>query len=373
MGKRKSAMENLVICNRVYMKSIYQNKRVFITGHTGFKGSWLLALLNNLEAEVAGYALEPPTNPNLYSVSGGKKLCKSTIGDIRDTYKLHKTITDFQPDFVFHLAAQSIVRVSYEIPAETFDVNSLGVANVLDGIRLLDKPCVGVMITTDKVYQNNESGQPFKETDRLGGYDPYSASKSCAELVIESYRKSFFNPENYTKHHKSIASARSGNVIGGGDWAVDRLIPDIVRALSENKSIQIRNPQAVRPWQHVLDPLHGYLTLGAHMVNEPGKYEEAFNFGPIQHDKLTVKEMAELALKIWGGGNIEFPALENQPREASILLLDISKTEEKLQWTPKWNAGKALEYSLNWYKEYSTNKKMNDVMFNQINTYFNER
>ena len=358
--------------NSIYiqkMGSSFKNKRVFVTGHTGFKGSWLLALLNYLEAEVTGYALEPQTSPNLFSVIGGEKLCKSIIGDIRDTQKMYKEIVDFQPDYVFHLAAQPIVRVSYEIPAKTFEINALGVANVLDGIRLLEKPCVGVMVTTDKVYQNNETGQFYKETDRLGGYDPYSASKACAELVIDSYRKSFFNPEQFTAHKKAIASARSGNVIGGGDWAVDRLIPDIVRALSEKKTIQIRNPESVRPWQHVLDPLWGYLTLGALMMSEPGKYVEAFNFGPNQQDKLTVKEMAEWALTIWGEGNIAFPLLENQPYEAGLLSLDISKAKEKLHWKPKWNAKQALDYTLSWYRDYYNKQDMLAKTFLQIDNY----
>ena len=352
------------------MLSIYKNKRVFVTGHTGFKGSWLLRLLNYLEAEVVGYALEPNTTPALFSVINGEKLCKSIIGDIRDAQKLHKAIVDFQPDFVFHLAAQPIVRTSYQIPAETFEVNAIGTANVLDGIRLLEKPCVGVMITTDKVYQNNETGQAYKETDRLGGYDPYSASKACAELVIDSYRKSFFNPEQYAKHNKAIASVRAGNVIGGGDWAADRLIPDIVRALSENKTIQIRNPHAIRPWQHVLEPLSGYLTLGSLMSQKSPEYAEEYNFGPTPHDELTVKEMTELALKIWGSGNIEFPVLENQPHEAGLLSLDISKAAEKLGWKPKWNARQALEHTLNWYKKYYNDKDVSALMYEQMNFYF---
>jgi CDP-glucose 4,6-dehydratase len=351
------------------MKSIYKNKRVFVTGHTGFKGSWLLKLLNYFDTEMAGYALEPNTNPNLFSVIKGEKLCKSVIGDIRDVQKLHKAMADFQPDFVFHLAAQPIVRTSYQIPAETFDVNVIGTANVLDGIRLLEKPCVGVMITTDKVYQNNETGQAYKEDDRLGGYDPYSASKACAELLIDSYRKSFFHPENYAKHQKSIASARAGNVIGGGDWAADRLVPDIVRSLSENKTIQIRNPQAVRPWQHVLEPLGGYLRLGGLMAEDPVKYADAFNFGPHSEDVLTVKEMAELALKIWGGGKIEFPVLENQPHEAGLLSLDISKVAEKLQWKPKWNAKQALTHTLEWYKRYYKGEEINTIIHSQIGSY----
>jgi CDP-glucose 4,6-dehydratase len=363
-------MENLVMSHIFKMLSTYKGKRVFITGHTGFKGSWLLKVLNCLDAEVVGYALDPNTNPNLFSIINGKKLCKSIIGDIRDIRKLHKTIIDFQPDFVFHLAAQPLVRISYQIPAETFDVNAIGTANVLDGIRFLEKPCIGIMVTTDKVYQNNETGQAYKEDERLGGYDPYSASKACAELVIDSYRKSFFNPKQYVKHQKSIASVRAGNVIGGGDWATDRLVPDIVRSLSDNKTVQIRNPKAVRPWQHILEPLSGYLTLGIFISQNPVEYAGAFNFGPYAEDVLTVQEMASLAIKIWGNGNIEFPILENQPHEASLLCLDISKATEKLKWKPKWNAQQALEYTLNWYKAYYYNENIDKLMYEQINNYF---
>ena len=355
------------------MKAFYQNKKVFITGHTGFKGSWLTALLYNLGAEITGYALSPKTQPNLFEVIEGNSLCKSIIGDIRDVVYLHSQMKKCQPDIVFHLAAQPIVRTSYEIPAETFEINSIGTANVLDGIRLLDNPCVAVMITTDKVYENNETGQAYKETDRLGGYDPYSASKACAELVIDSYRKSFFSPKNYERHQKSIASARAGNVIGGGDWASDRLLPDIIRALAQNDSIQIRNPHAVRPWQHVLEPLFGYLLLAMKMHNNPLHYANAYNFGPNPQDVLSVKEMTEMAVNIWGSGNIIFPELLNQPHEASLLSLDINKAKEVLNWEPKLNAKSALELTLQWYKNYYENKTyMFDFTLNQINTYFKE-
>ena len=353
---------------------IYKNKRVFITGHTGFKGSWLLCLLNHLGAEVMGYALAPNTTPSLYTAIDGDNLCKSIIGDIRNVELLHKQILDFQPDFVFHLAAQPLVRESYSIPAETFDVNAIGTANVLDGIRKLEKPCIGVMITTDKVYQNNETGQAYKEDDRLGGYDPYSASKACAELVIDSYRNSFFNPKDYAKHQKSIASARAGNVIGGGDWAADRLIPDIVRALSENKSIQIRNPKAVRPWQHVLEPLTGYLTLGKMMFENPVQFATSFNFGPFSDDVLTVEEMTKLAIDIWGKGEITFPDLKNQPHEAGLLSLDIQKADAELSWKPKLNARKALEYTLDWYKAYYENTiETISLTKQQIAKYLNQK
>ncbi len=354
------------------IKEFYRNKKVFVSGHTGFKGSWLTAILHSFGADVKGYALAPETNPSLFKVLNGHALCQSVMGDIRDVVFLHQQIKQFAPDIVFHLAAQPIVRTSYEIPAETFEVNAIGTANVLDGIRLMEKPCIAVMITTDKVYENHETGQAYKESDRLGGYDPYSASKACAELVIDSYRKSFFNPNTMEKHHVSLASARAGNVIGGGDWAKDRLIPDIVRALAKNENIQIRNPQAVRPWQHVLEPLWGYLTLAMKMSQDPVLYADAFNFGPYPNDVLTVKEMSELAIQVWGNGKIDFPVLDNQPHEAGLLSLDIEKADRALQWTPKLNAKKALEFTLAWYKSYyDKTADMLEFIKRQLNEYQN--
>lgn len=352
------------------MKEFYKGKKIFITGHTGFKGSWLTVILHSFGAEIMGYALAPDTKPAIFNIIKGDTLCKSVINDVRDAVYLQNQIKQFQPDIVFHLAAQPIVRTSYEIPAETFEVNAIGTANVLDGIRQLTKPCIAVMITTDKVYENRENGQAYQESDRLGGYDPYSASKACAELVIDSYRKSFFNPNEYNKHHTSLASARAGNVIGGGDWAKDRLIPDIVRALAKKESIQIRNPKAVRPWQHVLEPLWGYLTLAMKMSQNPGLYADAFNFGPCASDVLTVREMTELAVNIWGNGEITFPKLNNQPHEAGLLSLDIRKAKNVLQWKPKLNAEKALEFTLEWYKSfYNNNCDMLNFTKKQIDTY----
>jgi CDP-glucose 4,6-dehydratase len=348
-------MENLV---NMFDKlnTIYGGKKVFLTGHTGFKGSWLLKIFSMLGAEVKGYALAPENDFDLYHLLNGDKLCNSVIADLRDRQTLSDAITDFEPDFIFHLAAQPLVRLSYDIPVDTFEINAIGTANVLEGMRKLTKPCYTVMITTDKVYHNNEWAYPYRENDRLGGYDPYSASKACTELVIDSYRNSFFNTGKYSSHQKAIAVGRAGNVIGGGDWAKDRLIPDIIRALSKNESIEIRNPNAVRPWQHVLEPLVGYLLLGAKLFNEPEKYSTAFNFGPHFNDALPVTEMVNLAIKYWGNGSYFVNQNPNQPHEAGLLKLDISKALVEIGWQPKFNASSALNYTVTWYNSYFTNK-----------------
>ena len=282
-------MENMV--NFQQLENTYKGKKIFLTGHTGFKGAWLLKTLSLLGAEIKGYALEPQTSNDLFYLLEGEKICDNVIADLRDKKKLESEIVAFQPDFVFHLAAQPLVRLSYQIPAETFEVNVLGTANVLDGVSLLQKKCSVILITTDKVYHNNEWEYPYRENDRLGGYDPYSASKACAELLIDSYRNSFFNSKEYDNHLKGVAVARAGNVIGGGDWSKDRLIPDIVRSLMANNPVVIRNPNAVRPWQHVLEPVIGYLSLGMHLEKSPIGFAKAYNFGPEAEDALSVEEM----------------------------------------------------------------------------------
>lgn len=352
--------------NYSHLEKYYKGKKVFLTGHTGFKGSWMLFWLNMLGADVKGYALAPEWEVNLFDSMNGDELCESVISDIRDKEKLEKEILDFQPDFIFHLAAQPLVRLSYETPTETFDVNAIGTANVLNAVRFLNKACIVICITTDKVYENNEVHYHYKEDDRLGGYDPYSASKACAELIINSYRNSFFNLKNYAEHKKSVASTRAGNVIGGGDWAKDRIVPDIVRALNENKPITIRNPNAVRPWQHVLEPVGGYLHLGAKMSDDPVKYSEAWNFGPNKEDDLTVEELVNIALKSWGKGEYEKPELKNQPHEAGLLMLDISKAKKELDWEPKMNASESIKLTLDWYKSFLEKNNASDLLKSQI-------
>ncbi|MCX2481797.1 CDP-glucose 4,6-dehydratase [Pedobacter sp. MC2016-15] len=345
-------MENLV-----ELKNIYKDKKVFLTGHTGFKGSWMLQLLAVLGAEVKGFALETKTTNDLYNLLEGDKLCKSIIGDIRDRNLLIKEILDFEPDFIFHLAAQPLVRLSYEIPAETFEVNAIGTANVLDAVRQLNKKCHTVLITTDKVYHNNEWIYPYRENDRLGGYDPYSASKACTELIIDSYRNSFFNLNEMTDHKKSIAVGRAGNVIGGGDWSEDRLIPDIAKGLIANSPVSIRNPSSVRPWQHVLEPVSAYLVLGACLSKDPVKFSQAYNFGPNEGDSLSVEQMVNLAIKYWGSGDFDFVRNIQQPHEAGLLKLDISKAISELKWSPKLNAGSAVELTMKWYQQFHMNRK----------------
>jgi CDP-glucose 4,6-dehydratase len=355
-----------------YLTSIYSGKKVFLTGHTGFKGSWLLAWLHFLGAEVMGYALNSENENSLYNCIEGDTICKSTIADIRSEETLKNEILKFEPDFIFHLAAQALVRLSYNIPLETFGVNIIGTANVLDAVKFLNKPCAVIIVTTDKVYENKEWIYPYRESDNLGGYDPYSASKACTELVVNSYRNSFFNISNYTKHQKAIVSARAGNVIGGGDWSQDRIIPDIIRALSLKEKIYVRNPMSIRPWQHVLEPLCGYLLLGTKLIENPIKYSGAYNFGPHAEDTLLVEDLVKKVISLWGEGDYYTPDSHttDQPHEAGILKLDISKSIQELNWLPKLTSSKAISWTIEWYKKVGkiSQKKF---IFEQISNYSN--
>jgi CDP-glucose 4,6-dehydratase len=358
--------------NYKHLKKYYEGKKVFLTGHTGFKGTWMLFWLRLLGAEVKGYALDPINSYDLYHNIKGDELCDSIIADVRDGKKIQEEIVNFQPDFIFHLAAQPLVRLSYEIPSETFAVNAIGTANLLDGVRLLEKACTVVLITTDKVYENLEWHYPYRENDRLGGYDPYSASKACAELVISSYRNSFFNKSVYDTHQKSIASARAGNVIGGGDWAKDRIIPDIVKALSKDEKVQVRNPFAVRPWQHVLEPLGGYLHLGAKMTENPVKYAESWNFGPFSEDTFTVEQLVQESIAIWGKGSYDKPDSQGEPHEAKLLKLDINKSQNELSWQPKYNSQIAIQKTIDWYRRAVEEKESEaDLLKRDIEEYIN--
>ena len=341
-------MESVVNDNAL---AYYKNKKVFITGHTGFKGSWLISWLHLLGATIKGYALNPEAGESLFKHLQSKIDFEHVIGDIRDAKKMEAEIVNFQPDFIFHLAAQALVRRSYEIPAETFDINTVGTANVLQAVKQLSAKCTVIIITTDKVYQNKEVNYHYKETDQLGGYDAYSASKAAAELVVDAFRSSFFNPENYSAHQKAVASVRAGNVIGGGDWNKDRIIPDIVRSLASAQPVAVRNPHAVRPWQHVLEPLKGYLQLGILLDKNAHQFSGAYNFGPLADDHLPVKKLVDTALDCWGSGTWLDNSATLQPHEAGLLQLDITKAGKELNWFPKLNSKKAIEWTIDWYKQ----------------------
>jgi len=297
-----------------------------------------------------GYSMAPKHSFDLYPSMNGDALCTSIIADIRDRKKLEEAIVEHQPDFLFHFAAQALVIDSYDDPIGTYETNVMGTVNVLNALRQLGKPCYSVLVTTDKVYHNNESGEAYPEDAKLGGYDPYSSSKACAEIAINSLRSSFLHPNNYAKHQQAIASVRSGNVIGGGDWSANRLVPDIARSLSKDEAVVIRNPNSTRPWQHVLDPLNGYLYLAAKLVEDPVRFSDAFNFGPEVEDERTVEELAQLAIEVWGKGSYEVPTNLNQPHEAGKLNLSIEKAKSILGWKPGFTSAEAVCWTMEWYK-----------------------
>ena len=324
----------------------FSGKKILITGHTGFKGSWLTLWLVNLGAEVIGYSLEPPTKPNLFEILRLEKEITHIIGDVRDGEKLKNVFKKYKPEIVFHLAAQPLVRVSYKEPKLTYETNVMGTLNLLEAVRQTESVKVVIIVTTDKCYENKEWFYGYREVDPLGGYDPYSSSKACVEILVNSYRNSFQLP---------VATVRAGNVIGGGDWQVDRLIPDCVKALSKGETIKIRNPDAIRPWQHVFEPLYGYLLLAGKMWKEPEKFCEAWNFGPYEKDTATVREVVEKVIRLWGEGSYE--VIEDRSfHEAGLLRLDISKAMLKLGWRPKWDLDKALERTVKWYKRFYEGK-----------------
>ncbi|MFA6617715.1 MAG: CDP-glucose 4,6-dehydratase [Candidatus Neomarinimicrobiota bacterium] len=352
------------------LKKYYKGKKVYLTGHTGFKGSWMLVVLDYLGANVKGYALKAPRRNDLFYAIDGEVLCDSQIDDIRDRKTLSDSIKDFQPDIIFHFAAQALVRESYSIPVETFDINVMGSVHVLDAMLQLEKPCSAVMITTDKVYENMEWDFHYKENDRLGGFDPYSSSKAGCEIAISSYQKAFFNLENYSEHQKALSSARGGNVIGGGDWSDDRIIPDLVRALSSDKPLDVRNPKSIRPWQHVLELLYGYLLLAMRLQQDAKKYQGAYNFGPEKGDEMTVEELVRTAIKVWGSGHFDHkPDLSNL-HEAGILRLDIDKAKSLLKWIPKWTSAETVEKTMSWYKDFCDGESALELCRKQIREYF---
>lgn len=335
----------------------YHGKKVLITGHTGFKGSWLTLWLGNLGAEVIGYSLPPETTPSHFDLIPPNGV--SIMGDIRDRKKLQKVIADHRPEVVFHLAAQPLVRRSYLEPAETFETNVMGTVNILDACRQNESVKAVLVITSDKCYENREWVWGYRENDPMGGYDPYSASKGAAELVTAAYRRSFFNNENYGKTHETlVATCRAGNVIGGGDWSEDRLIPDIVRAIQKGETLQIRSPEATRPWQHVLDALSGYLLLGQKLLEGNTTYADAWNFGPSDTDTLRVRELCARFEALWPTARFEWAEEPSTLHEASTLKLDCSKAHTLLQWHGKWSADQTIEKTVEWYRHYIENKEI---------------
>ena len=345
---------------------IYKNKKVFLTGHTGFKGSWLAIWLTQLGAKVCGYSLEPNTNPSMFEeLNISDKIEKSVISDILDVEKLEKTMREFEPDIVFHLAAQPLVRLSYSEPVITYQTNVIGTLNILEAARKIPSVKAFVNVTTDKCYENKEVKRGYTEDDPMGGYDMYSSSKGCVEIMSSSYRRSFLQEENTY----AMATARAGNVIGGGDWALDRLIPDCIRGINKGIDIEIRNPIAVRPWQHVLEPLSGYLLLGEKLLTEGKKYADGFNFGPDEESVLTVAEVAKKLTELYGRGRVVVG--EKSPlHEAGLLMLNIEKAKKVLGWTPSYSAHQALEKTVEWYKYfYAKNTNMYEFTCTQIKMY----
>lgn len=354
--------------------SFFRGKKVLLTGHTGFKGSWLVYLLHHLGAITRGIALNPEENNlSLYQLMNGDSLVEeSVITDIGHPECFGNILKEFKPDIIFHLAAQALVRESYKEPVQTYRTNVMGTAHLLQAVLDAETDCSIIIITTDKVYENKEWIYPYRESDRLGGHDPYSASKAASEIVIASYRKSFFGNDESKYNHRGIAAVRAGNVIGGGDWSKDRIIPDIIRSLEAGTPVNVRNPNAVRPWQHVLEPLFGYLTVARLVHSNPIKYADSYNFGPQITDNLTVAELVETAIKIYGKGTYIKVPQTNAPHEATLLRLDISKALGMLPWKPVWNASTAIERTIMWYKNINENSNAGEIqrrMQNDISLY----
>lgn len=363
MERQLATLEGMVKPN------FWKRKRVFITGHTGFKGAWLSLWLRRLGAEVTGYSLEPPTNPNLYALAGIGDLITDVRADVREFEGLKEAIDTCRPEIVFHLAAQALVRRSYLEPIATYSTNVMGTVNLLEAIRQVGGVKAVVIVTSDKCYENKERVWGYRENEPMGGYDPYSSSKGCAELVTAAYKNSFFNSADYAKHGLALASARAGNVIGGGDWGQDRLIPDCIRAVLNGEIIRTRRPQATRPWQHVLEPLSGYLMLAERLSRDGIEFAEGWNFGPFDHDAKTVEWVVKKFCETWNyapGFDIEKAPI---PHEAHYLKLDCSKAMTKLGWMPRWDIETALNKVIQWTKAYQRGEDVRDACYRQIEEY----
>jgi CDP-glucose 4,6-dehydratase len=348
-------MENVV--ENISLSNFWNGRRVFLTGHTGFKGGWLALWLAQLGANVRGYALNPCTEPNLFTVARIADVIEDIRGDIRDGARLEAAMNEFRPDVVFHLAAQPLVRYSYEDPIGTYETNVIGTARVLDAVRRTNSVRAVVSVTTDKCYENKEWVWPYRETDPLGGYDPYSSSKACAEIVCAAFRQSYFPVEKIAKHGVAIATARAGNVIGGGDWTSDRLIPDLVRGFLSGKPVHIRHPQAIRPWQHVLEPVYGYICLAENLLGgaaEAAQFARAYNFGPTEEDARPVSWIVERMTNLWGNGATWLLDDDHGPHEANYLKLDSSRAHRDLAWHPRLRLETSLDWLIQWYRTWQS-------------------
>jgi CDP-glucose 4,6-dehydratase len=348
----------------------WRGKRVFLTGHTGFKGGWLALWLQQMGAHVTGFALAPPAEPNLFTVANVGENMTSLIGDIRDAALLTEAMRQAQPEIVLHLAAQPLVRFSYEAPVETYGTNVMGTVHLLEAVRVWGKARACVVVSSDKCYENREWPWGYRENEAMGGYDPYSSSKGCTELVVGAYRSSYFNASDYARHGLALASGRAGNVIGGGDWAMDRLVPDLLRAFEGGKLALIRNPHAIRPWQHVLEPVLGYLLLAQRLYTDGMTCAEGWNFGPNDGDAKPVSWIADCMVRIWGGdAGYRIDDGTKHLHEANYLKLDCSKGRSRLSWQPRWELSRALDEVVSWHRDYLQGRDMREVCLTQISRF----